>query len=263
MQLNDIRAFLKKHLKRTPFFKMARLIHHYVKISLDKRVFQARYPNADIVNFSSAALNRQKDEGFSSQYGQDYYLWHKVFQHKERGTFIDIGCNEPLIISNSLFLEQQGWTGYAFDPISRFEKAWKDNRKAQFFKAAISDSRETRPFVEILASDGWEPALSGFDGFVREEDIALFDHKRYDVEAKPLRDFIPDQTKVDILMIDVEGAEELVLKGIDFSLLRPIYVMIENVSVIGGDEKIRNMMEESGYAIIARVSATDDLFELK
>jgi hypothetical protein len=90
--------------------------------------------------------------------------------------------------------------------------------------------------------------------------MEAFGYDEYPVECVPLGDLIPADRKVDLLMIDVEGAELKVMEGIDFDAIRPTYVMIENVSEIGGSEAIRSAMADRGYVLEARIGAADDVF---
>ena len=47
-----------------------------------------------------------------SQAGQDAWV-HSLLG--DSGTFLDIGCNHPIIISNTYSLERLGWTGFLLD----------------------------------------------------------------------------------------------------------------------------------------------------
>jgi len=115
-------------------------------------------------------------------------------------------------------------------------------------------------YVEMIAKEGWEHAMSGFKECVRPEDLAIHDYIEYQVNAKPLKDYINLTQKVGVLMIDVEGAEMQVLQGIDLRSLQPDYVMVENIGEFGGSIKVREYMERNNYTCIARIAATDDLF---
>jgi hypothetical protein len=92
--------------------------------------------------------------------------------------------------------------------------------------------------------------------------MAEYDYDEIEVRCAPLSELLPPDQTVNLLMIDVEGAEYEVLKGIDFERITPNYILIENVKEIGGDMKLRRMIERHGYTLIARIGATDDLFKL-
>ena len=178
----------------------------------------------------------------------------------ENGFFIEIGANDPVINNNSYFLEQQGWLGIGIDPISRFETLWQENRKSHFFCGAVAEKSMTIDFVEILSKQGWEHALSGFKQHVREEDMSMYDHIEYKVQAKPLDDYLKNIPRVNVIMIDVEGAEIQVLQGINFEQLKPDLVLIENIKTYGGCNQVREYMQKNGYHCHARIAATDDVF---
>ena len=58
-----------------------------------------------------------------SQVKQDEWVL-SLFPKGHKGTFLDIGCNHPVTINNTLLLEKNGWTGFAFDK-ENYRKAWK------------------------------------------------------------------------------------------------------------------------------------------
>jgi FkbM family methyltransferase len=229
----------------------------------ERRVFSKRYPGVSFVNYSQEALAEYRRQGFCSQFGQDYYLYNNIFYgYNSGGFFIDIGGNHPTTNNNSYFLETKGWTGLAFDPLERFRDAWISQRKATFHRIAISGKSAERNFIEILPKDGWEHTLSGFEDRVRAEDLAIYESKKYKIRTAPLREFLPRSQHVDLLLIDVEGAELEVLAGIDFTEIAPSYILIENDGEVGGSLALRCKMESFGYKLIARIGLTDDLFEL-
>ncbi len=258
--LQKIRAIAKILLKGTWIFKFSKTLYISLKMILDKKKFEKKYPEATYIQYSIADIQRQRKDGYCSQYGQDFFLWSKFFRHINDGFFIEIGANDPIQNSNSYFFEQQGWRGVGIDPISRFDGLWKDNRSSQFFCGAVADKEMQINFVEILPKEGWEHALSGFKENVRPEDLNIYDYIEYPVLAKPLSSYLTDIPQVNLIMIDVEGAEIQVLQGIDFDHLKPDFVMIENISEYGGNDYIREYMKNYGYHCIARIAATDDVF---
>ena len=51
---------------------------------------------------------------FVSQAGQDRFV-HALTSGQANGTFLDIGCNHPVVYSNTYALEKRGWTGLLVD----------------------------------------------------------------------------------------------------------------------------------------------------
>lgn len=259
--INSARSLVKRGLSRVPFaFRMSKRAYMRYKAWADKRSFLARHPSAQHINFRPDELSDIRRQGFHSQYGQDLYLWEHVFNRRPTGFFLDIGGNDPVRNNNSYYLEKRGWTGLAFDPMSRFRLRWLSERSAKFHQVAIANRVEERDFTEFSPREGWEHALSGFSELVRREDKAIYDSKSYKVRTAPVGDFLDEGQHVDLIMIDVEGAEPMVLEGIDFEKIRPDYLLIENVSQLGGSEDIRSYVGNKGYEIIARIGLADDVF---
>lgn len=258
--MNKIRSTFKVLLFDTFFFNFAKNIYIQIKLRWDKYVFLSHHRSAEYVNYSPDELSFQRDQGYYSQYGQDFFIWKKYLKNRPTGRFVDIGANRPDVGNNSFFLEKQGWAGVAIDPIKRFQSQWSKSRKTPLTLGAVSNTTREELFVEVIEKQGWEHALSGFKQYVRKEDLLIYDHLEYLVKAMPLSDYLPQNISVEIIMIDVEGAEMEVLEGIDFKQLKPEFVLIENDDLIGGDPKIRRHMSENGYECIARIAATDDLF---
>jgi FkbM family methyltransferase len=261
LRLDVIRAGGKTLLRRWPvLYRPAKRGYIRTKLALDRRAFRRRHPGSGYVIYSQEQITQARAEGFQGQYGQDHYLWRVLFAGQTHGYFIDIGCNDPVLLSNSYYFEQQGWTGMAFDPLKSAGKAWRSRRSSIFHEVAISASRGSASFVEINSHDGWEHTLSGFAETVRPEDARLYGSQQYMVETAPLTDFLPVGQPVDLLLVDVEGAEETVLRGANLATVRPRFVLVENVSAVGGGEAVRGYLRSEGYELMARIGAADDLF---
>jgi len=71
-----------------------------------------------------------------SQAGQDEWVL-SLFKKGHKGTFLDIGCSDPIKINNTLLLEKNRWKGFAFDK-EDFSKAWKI-RSTPFIQTDVFD----------------------------------------------------------------------------------------------------------------------------
>lgn len=89
-----------------------------------------------------------------SQSGQDQWAWEINGKSKE-GTFIDIGCNDPIVHNNTFSLECLGWDGVCVD-LEHFDYS---KRRARFVKA---DATQIIPVVErfIKLNNGFINYLS-------------------------------------------------------------------------------------------------------
>lgn len=91
--------------------------------------------------------------------------------------------------------------------------------------------------------------------------MKVHDYITYEVDSKPLTQLLPQVDHLDLIMIDVEGAELFVIDGLGLGTLHVDWLLIENVSVLGGDERVRMVLKAHGYALCARIASTDDLYE--
>ncbi len=221
----------------------------------DRRVAD-RYPGLVLTSYSAQDIERV---GGTSAYGQDVFVLDELAPEGFQGVFLDIGCNAPRISNNSYALEQAGWTGYAFDPQGRFADAWQAERETPFIQAAISAEDGVAQFVEFDVVKGWEHELSGFLSAADPVHLEAMPHRIVEVPTSPIRSLVPDPETVDLALIDVEGAEMLVLDGLQG--ISPRWFIIENNRVTGGDDAIRDRLIAQGYALVARIGSTDDVFE--
>jgi len=121
---------------------------------------------------------------------------------------IDIGCHKGEILE--LILKQSPNGGhYGFEPIPLFFEKLKEkyNNKNNILPYALSDTEGETTFQYVKNA----PAYSG----LKKRDYAINNPEieEIKVEIKTLDSIIPDNIKIDLIKIDVEGAEYGVLKG--------------------------------------------------
>lgn len=87
--------------------------------------------------------------------GQDHF----AFEHcgrKRGGTFLDIGCNEPIRWNNTYALEHDAdWRGWGFDIEPGYADMWKAERKSTFVWADAANFN----WSAIYGPDGESPAI--------------------------------------------------------------------------------------------------------
>jgi FkbM family methyltransferase len=262
--LSAVRHFFKKRLDKSFLYAPGRAIWTFSYEILDYVLFKYSFPLIPWVKFSKKQMELHARSGFSSQYGQDVIIC-TVLNHlgllKYGGcSYIDIGCNHPVLLSNSFFLERLGCRGVAIDPQRALKDQWDASRSALFVQCVVSKTIGTVGFYEIKIREGWEHALSGIEGHVRLEDVQMYGAVHYDVPSYPLAAILPSGFEANLLLIDVEGAEMEVLAGIDFNRVRPSLILLENNDHIGGSIIQRNALRSLGYSIVARIGGADDLW---
>lgn len=157
---------------------------------------------------------------------EDVMLW-RALQHVENGFYIDVGANDPLIDSVTKAFYDFGWSGVNIEPL---EKHWSDLEKSRV--------RDLNLHCAVGAEFGeielWECNVRGW-ATASKKVVDLHTGNGYEGQYKkvPMRtlasiceEFISDRD-IHFLKIDVEGFEEAVIKGMDFTLFRPWIVVIE------------------------------------
>lgn len=91
-------------------------------------------------------------DSFSEQ-GQDIFAYTHVAKNK--GTFLDVGCYDPIKNNNTFGLEQMGWTGILFDIDERWETPCKKLRSSPFIlgDVLITDWSYSLLYYDYLSLD--------------------------------------------------------------------------------------------------------------
>lgn len=86
--------------------------------------------------------------------------------------------------------------------------------------------------------DGVEMSLEGADG------ASIFsDTNKVKISSVRLKDMIKKESKIDLLKIDIEGAEYEVMKDCSSSLQKVKNIIIEYHSYVNGDQKLSEILE--------------------
>lgn len=191
-------------------------------------------------------------------------MYSNFFAGRTDGFFVDVGANDPVRHNNTLFFEEQGWSGIAIDPLPGMEERWRRSaRKARFFPVAASNTRGTCTLEVVHGKKDWQTMLSGIRGSRRPS--GEYDAQEVTVRAECVRDILSAEGigVVDYLSIDVEGHELSVLEGIDFQHVEFRVITIENNaggSHRFGDPRIRQLLKSEGFRYYARIEGLDDIY---
>ncbi len=159
---------------------------------------------------------------------EDVILW-RALKHVERGTYVDVGAQDPVIDSVSLAFYQKAWRGVHVEPVAYYaEQLRKARPDERVIEAAIAPAEGTVPFFEIP-----ETGLSTVeDAIARRHEAAGFGIRRIEVPSLPLSKVLDAFAGQDVhwLKIDVEGAEEQVIGSWSPSSIRPWIVVVESTA---------------------------------
>ena len=141
----------------------------------------------------------------------------RIFKKKDKGIFIDVGCNHPIKYNNTYLLYKKGWSGINIDldneSINQFNKLRKRDINIQTLITSY-DNEEKELFFYHDRS-----AINTIS-----KDLANSREKKYKdirkLKGKSLNTIIENSkfknSKIDLLSIDIENYEYEALKDFNF-----------------------------------------------
>jgi len=203
-----------------------------------------------------------------SQFGQDDALMQYVDISK-KGFFVDIGAHDGLTGSNSFIFEKQfGWDGVCFEPNPILFQRCQETRACSCENACISSQAGKCKFLLLPDSISM---LGGIEEFMTDEHLKRIEStlkpedrpfvKKIPINSVVLTEYLlmKGRERVDLLLIDVEGAEMDILKSIDFRKVCIDVICVENN--YHGDE-ISGYLHKFGYELKMRI-ACDEIYKKK
>lgn len=205
-----------------------------------------------------------------SQVQQDLVLDQQIFKGKTNGVFVEVGALDGFGASNTWFFEKErNWSGLLIEPNPiEFNKMVNHPRDLSHKEnCAISDIEQEITFLSI---EGPCNVLSGIKEFYNLQHIDRINrelemyknypegHELYsrkeEIKMKAVRlQSLFDKygiTKVDLISIDVEGAELQVLNSIDFNKTSIDVLLIENNY---GLQKETEFLINRGYKLLGNI----------
>lgn len=185
------------------------------------------------------------------------------FLNFDNGFFIEIGGWDGVTYSNTLFFERfRNWRGILIEPSpNEFLKCRKNRPDSHVFCCACVPFDYTRKFLPMTycasmtiahssevapnqIGDIDEHVLSGRKFLKPDETVYEFG-----ALAKSLTSILDEEDirdEIDLLVLDVEGFETNVLKGIDFKRHAPKYICVE----VWYSGEIFDFLSERGYKVL-------------
>ncbi|NND45183.1 MAG: hypothetical protein HKN58_07650 [Xanthomonadales bacterium] len=238
-------------------------LHQDMIAARERRWLRRHYPEVAFVRYSQREISAQKENGFRAQFGQDHFLVHSGLLPPRGGRFIEIGCNDPELGSNSWYLEKHlAFQGLAIDPLGQYAAQWRQRRPGSTFVEAFISSRTTPvPFAETHGGQGWESMLSGASESVSVEgkNVQVTTREVHPQSLQAVLDAQRWDFGVDVLFVDVEGHEAEVLESAHWGGRRPGVLLIENTGTQTRQAQLRSRVEGLGYRLVARISIYDDV----
>jgi FkbM family methyltransferase len=187
---------------------------------------------------------------FRSQAGQDLWVFGEVFNEQRNGFFLDIGAHDGVDFSNTYILENRyGWRGICIEANPDTFEVLRKNRRCQCINVCLDQAEGTAAFVKRRMCGGIVSS---------ETDNKPDNNPGGDVIIVPtttlsnLLGKLNAPRKIDYLSIDIEGAEERVLKGFPFSDYHISCMTVERPS-----QALRTTLEANGFTLIKEIPRLD------
>ena len=178
------------------------------------------------------------DESKGSQFAQDAFLYMNFFEGKRNGVYLDIGANDPEQLSNTFFFEKcLGWTGVCMEPHPMYATRWRTQRQCKHLPNCAWKEAKTMDFAGgdtggtmMKGSGSWQAACITLDQMLTQQGI----------------------TKVDLVSLDIEGAEIEMLSVFPFHKYDIDVWIVETFWL--DHRSIDKLFMDVGYAKVAQLS---------
>ena len=189
---------------------------------------------------------------FYSQQGEDIFIYRNFINKKTScGIFVELGAMDGIRFSNTKFFQDElDFSGTLIEPTCQFVDLQKNRPKCDLYNVAVSYKKET---IKYLGTDATAGAVESMS--VYHKNSWLDNSQEYLVQAVPFCDILSKSnlSYIDLLSIDVEGAELMVLETMDWSI--PVFVIV--IELDGSnpekDEKCRHLLQKQGFVFYHRM----------
>ena len=172
------------------------------------------------------------------------------FKDRKNGFYVDVGCYHPIHRNNTHLLHTQNWSGVNVDTSQFSIDLFNFMRPKDLnYNCAISDKNENiklfyQKELSQLSTIEKRQAESVFQGEIKEKEINAFT-----LDEILSRDKYKD-SKIDLLDIDVEGADLKVLRGLSFDKFKPELVCVEIHAKEIEKSDIYNFLIDKNYKLL-------------
>jgi FkbM family methyltransferase len=177
------------------------------------------------------------------------------FGDRSDGFFVEVGANEPTSPESQTFhLEQLGWRGILVEPIPELaEKARQLRPNSTVWQAACSAHGSAGEVELLIPLDGTELVTGHASLRANIDEHNYRNFKRIRVKSTTLDQVLAQagMPSVDLLSIDVEGAELEVLRGLDLTRSRPRLILLEDKHLYLSKHRL---LTRAGYKLVQRLN---------
>ncbi len=196
-----------------------------------------------------------------SQEGEDLVL-DRLLEQKSDGFYVDVGAHHPHRFSNTYFFYRKGWRGINIDAMPNSMALFKQLRPRDInVEIPVSNQKQVLTYYVFN-----EPALNTFSAEEASKKDGLREYKiinKIELQTLPLSDlldrYLPLNTSIDFLTIDVEGLDLAVLHSNNWTKYQPNIILIESLnSALSeiADNEVYIYLRSLGYQLISKTLNT-------
>lgn len=171
----------------------------------------------------------------------------------EKGFYVEVGCNEPIFISNTFSLYKKGWKGICIDANETLIKKYARLRPQDIaVSALVSDEKVTRDYF-IYANNVLSSTEQMNIDIKEEPGFEVVQTKKLQTESlTEILDRYKAPACFDLLSVDAEEHDLQVLKSLDFNKYSPRLIVVESETFDPSkpiEDLIYQLVTSKGYVL--------------
>jgi len=197
---------------------------------------------------------------YYSQFGEDKILF-EIFQRKTSGVCVEVGANNGVDDSISLFFEKIGWKCILVEPNPSLCRGIRAVRNALIYECAASNRSGVGTLYVAegaVRSDGLSTISTNKEDHDRIKSHG-FGIRPVQVHTMTLDEILTDAKingDVDFISIDVEGHEYEAIEGLSLERWKPMIILVEDNSNLK-NSIVSNYLKKFGYVRFLRTGVND------
>ena len=183
----------------------------------------------------------------------------KEYINYKNGFYIEIGANDGVRQSNTLYLEKfKNWKGILVEPSKRYKNLIKNRKKKNyFFNVACCSFESVDKYKSLYYADLHTLSKNNinqkdFESFQKEAETHFSGKvEEFKIEQIPLNELLIKSKApeiIDFFSLDVEGDELNVLKGINFDDYKFKFLLIE-----GDETEVTEFLLSKNYKVLKKL----------
>jgi FkbM family methyltransferase len=151
----------------------------------------------------------------------------RLFGSRASGRYVDIGAGDPVEDSVTKHFYDLGWSGVNIEPVPALAERLAAARPRDVNLVAAVSAKPGTAVLHVV-TDAWGRTTLDDELAGRYRDEEDWQVRDIEVEVLTLADVLDGHPgEIDFLKIDVEGAEQDVIEGADWTRHRPRIVVVE------------------------------------